>query len=85
MSALGAPEWLLLAVILLSAGLLWRGRRLEQRILALERSLGAFATLGGAAGPIDDEELLRCAQAFTDSLLQEVTTSETPLREMREA
>lgn len=83
---MNAPEGLLLIlVILLGAGLLWRGRILERRIAALERSLGAFAGLGGGvAGRAGDEEVLEHLLAINDGLLQEIKSPEGSRRRNEE-
>jgi hypothetical protein len=68
-----AAQWLvLLLVVLGGAGLLLRCRALEKRLVALERSLGAFAELGGGeSSPAGDEEILDHLLAINDGLLQE--------------
>lgn len=75
-----AAQWLVvLLVVLGGAGLMFRCRALEKRIVALERSLGAFGSLsGGESGEGGDEAVLQHLLAINDGLLEEIRTSEIP-------
>ncbi len=76
----GPTAWLVSFFVLLGgSGVLLRGRILERRIVALERSLGAFADIGGGdpAGKAGELEILEHLLQINDSLLQEIRTADT--------
>lgn len=64
-----------------------RFRALDRRVIALERSLGAFAALGGGDGgtSVNDEQILQHLLEINEGLLGELKSSNRQLLVSRES
>lgn len=74
MTGVGAAVILSLSVLLAGAAVFLRFRAVEQRIMQIEESLGAFSSLGKGDSPASAEDILQHLLAYNNSLIEDLKT-----------